>query len=123
MHVLNQNGKVAAWEEEEVSTSYPGLSSPYQLYFVECEVEGLKRAATGMTFYTGEDCSLEKVHVWEWIRLASAQLPRQQCLMAAGPSRQPCGPWIEDSVKRDLLQIQKRHTTVSKETYSLWSMD
>ena len=77
IHVLNQNGKVAAWEEEEVSTSYPGLSSLYQLYFVECEVEGLKRAATGMTFYTGEDCSLDghcdKVHVWEWIKRAAAE--------------------------------------------------
>jgi hypothetical protein len=77
IHVLNKNGKVAAWEEEEESTSYPGLSSLYQLYFVECEVEGLNRAATGMTFYTGEDCSLDghcdKVHVWEWIKRTTAE--------------------------------------------------
>lgn len=70
IHVLNKNGKVTAWEEEDVSTSYPGLSSVYQLYFLECEVEGLNRAATGMQFYTGEDCSLDghcdKVHVWQW---------------------------------------------------------
>jgi len=70
IHVLNENGKVAAWEEKEVSTSYPGLSCVYQLYFLECEVQGLNRAATGMTFFTGEDCQLDghcdKVHVWEW---------------------------------------------------------
>ena len=70
IHVLNKDGKVTAWEEEEVSSSYPGLSSVYQLYFLECEIEGLNRAATGLRFYTGEDCSLDghcdKVHVWEW---------------------------------------------------------
>ena len=70
IHVLNQDGRVAAWEEEARSTSYPGLVSVYQLYFLECEVEGLNRAATGMTFYTGENCDLDghcdKVHVWEW---------------------------------------------------------
>jgi len=70
IHVLNENGRVAAWEEEEISTSYPGLACVYQLYFLECEVEGLNRAATGMTFFTGEDCQLDghcdKVHVWEW---------------------------------------------------------
>lgn len=70
IHVLNENGKVAAWEEVDVSTSYPGLASLYQLYFLECEVEGLNRAATGMQFFTGEDCDLDghcdKVHVWEW---------------------------------------------------------
>jgi len=70
IHVLNQDGRVSAWEEEDKSTSYPGLASVYQLYFLECEVEGLNRAATGMTFYTGENCDLDghcdKVHVWEW---------------------------------------------------------
>jgi len=72
IHVLNEDGRVAAWEEEARSTSYPGLASVYQLYFLECEVEGLNRAATGMTFFTGEDCDLDghcdKVHVWEWRR-------------------------------------------------------
>jgi len=72
IHVLNQDGRVSAWEEEDKSTSYPGLASVYQLYFLECEVEGLNRAATGMTFYTGENCDLDghcdKVHVWEWRR-------------------------------------------------------
>jgi len=78
IHVLNENGKVAAWEEEDVSTSYPGLSSVYQLYFLECEVEGLNRAATGMTFYTGEDCTLDghcdKVHVWQWRKRTPGQM-------------------------------------------------
>ena len=70
LHVLNHDGRVVAWEETDTSTSYPGLLSVYQLYFLECEVEGLNRAATGSRFYTGEDCSIDghcdKVHVWEW---------------------------------------------------------
>lgn len=70
LHVLNHDGRVVAWEETDTSTSYPGLLSMYQLYFLECEVEGLNRAATGSRFYTGEDCSIDghcdKVHVWEW---------------------------------------------------------
>lgn len=78
IHVLNENGKVAAWEEVDVSTSYPGLASLYQLYFLECEVEGLNRAATGMQFFTGEDCDLDghcdKVHVWEWHKRVSGPI-------------------------------------------------
>ena len=80
IHVLNDNDRVPAWEEEEVSTSYPGLSSVYQLYFMECEVEGLNRVSTGMKFFTGEDCTLDghcdKVHVWQWRkRKGTTQVP------------------------------------------------
>ena len=69
IHFL-RNGEVVAWEETETSSSYPGLRSVYELYWMEAEIQGLHRAATGMRFYTREssesDGHCEKIHVWEW---------------------------------------------------------